>query len=437
MITIDARRHDDARALTAVLEAWGEETVAVTEGVVAAPAAPSTAGLHVWTAAAADGIPAGLEGGVAVAVCGRAADIALLARRCGCVTPAGLAAAAIAAGVCVTRAGTVPAPKVVLRRARLVGAERAVVAATTSGSMPARALGAFHDGTPRERAFRRMSLALPASARRAVARGLGVAAADTARRISYWDGARGVLGRRVLRDTVRGVPILMYHAFAGRRGDANRFVVPRARLARQLRVLRLMGLRPIDLPTLARAIASGTPLPRRAVVLTIDDGYLDNATIGIPLMRAHGHAPTLFLATGHMGGANAWDGAGPLAGRRIMTWQDAAALRARGTILGAHTRHHPRLAHVDAATCRSEIGGSLDDCRRRLGDAPECFAYPYGSRTGATLEVARDEVPLCAVATHPRLASAADDPMDLPRIEVRGTDSLVRFVLALTLGGAA
>jgi peptidoglycan/xylan/chitin deacetylase (PgdA/CDA1 family) len=46
------------------------------------------------------------------------------------------------------------------------------------------------------------------------------------------------------------------------------------------------------------AFAAGRPIPRNALALTFDDGYLDNYEIALPILRRHGAKATFFVSTG-------------------------------------------------------------------------------------------------------------------------------------------
>src|SRR5687768_16576249 len=60
---------------------------------------------------------------------------------------------------------------------------------------------------------------------------------------------------------------------------------------------------------LAEAVAQlrdGT-LPARAACVTFDDGYADNVSAALPLLRKHGMPATFFLATAYLVGGRMWN----------------------------------------------------------------------------------------------------------------------------------
>jgi len=99
--------------------------------------------------------------------------------------------------------------------------------------------------------------------------------------------------------------------------------------------------------------------------------------------------------------------------------------------IGAHSRTHPALPAVPAATREDEIRGSRADLEARLGRDVRVFAYPYGLVDDATMRVveAAGFDAACAVR------SGANDPAVsrflLRRLEIRGTDTLLAFALTL------
>ncbi len=55
-----------------------------------------------------------------------------------------------------------------------------------------------------------------------------------------------------------------------------------------------------------RGLANGN-LPSRALVVTFDDGYADNAEIALPIMKRVGVPGTFFVATGFLDGGRMWN----------------------------------------------------------------------------------------------------------------------------------
>ncbi len=66
---------------------------------------------------------------------------------------------------------------------------------------------------------------------------------------------------------------------------------------------------PVSLDQLAAALDGGPRLPSRPLLVTFDDGYRDNLTAALPVLRERAIPMTIFLATGLVGGECAfpWD----------------------------------------------------------------------------------------------------------------------------------
>lgn len=65
----------------------------------------------------------------------------------------------------------------------------------------------------------------------------------------------------------------------------------------------------------------------------------------------------------------------------------------------------------------------------------QTFAYPYGALDREAVNAVDRASFRAACSTEPRHARFGDAPLLIPRIEVRGTDSVLRFLRKLWLGG--
>lgn len=289
-------------------------------------------------------------------------------------------------------------------------------------------LGWFTDTTRREVLLRRVFLLLriPSS----VVAPLGGRWSRFAANLDYWRTVKRFVGRDEWRGIARGVPVLLYHAFGD---DENRFVVGRRTFERQMRLLSLLGWRAIDYEEYATTLVAGALPPPRTAVLTIDDGYRDNADI-VPILERHGFAATIFLVSGTLGAQNDWSSNDPLRGRAMLGVDDARALLARGIGFGAHTVTHAALPECRDDALVEEVVESKRQLELALERPMRTFAYPYGGLDERSVDAVRRAGFIGACTTEPRLARPDDDRFLVPRIEVMHGDSLLRFLSYLWFG---
>lgn len=106
-----------------------------------------------------------------------------------------------------------------------------------------------------------------------------------------------------------GAVILMYHSVAPAHEagwiDPREHTTP-ALFERQARFL-ARHRRVVSMTQLVEVIKRGGALPAGTVVITFDDGYLDNLTVAAPILKRYGLSATLYLPTGYINrGANQW-----------------------------------------------------------------------------------------------------------------------------------
>ena len=231
------------------------------------------------------------------------------------------------------------------------------------------------------------------------------------------------------------VPILMYHQVMRDPPAAFRkYAVTPATFAAQMRWLTLAGYTSISLDQLLAHRSAGTPLPRRPVVITFDDGYQAAVDHAVPILRAHGFTATFYLVAGLIGKSSRW-----LAHERgidlpLVDWSTARDLCAAGFSCGAHTMTHPRLAELGERERHVELQRSKAILEENLGCDVGHMTYPFGSYDEGVCEAAASlgYRSACSVRIGP--SPPSDDPYALHRVPVTGYDSLADFPCRLLTG---
>lgn len=252
-------------------------------------------------------------------------------------------------------------------------------------------------------------------------------------RHAYWSGVRTAAGDELWRRLRSGTTILGYHAFGAGGERPSRYVVPARRFARQLWWLERAGYNVVTFGEYLELRAGHRLPPPRTVVVTIDDGYVDTAAVAGPILRRFGFRATVFLVSAPADRRNP-PGDRALAGRPMLGVEDARRLPGETFEIGSHTRTHPDLTTLSPAEARREIRDSKAELERGLGVSIAGFAYPFGACSPSVRELVGEAGYAAARGTRPGRNRPATDPFDLRWMEVRGTDSVVRFAAMLVAG---
>jgi peptidoglycan/xylan/chitin deacetylase (PgdA/CDA1 family) len=222
-------------------------------------------------------------------------------------------------------------------------------------------------------------------------------------------------------DRVQAVPILCYHRFGGAPG---RMSVSPARFAQQLDWLARNGWHVLRLAQLAGFLQGREPLPRRSVVITMDDGYESVLQQALPLLRKHGYPATLFVYTDFIGARDA------------LSWAQLRELAASGLVdVQAHSKSHrnlvQRLPDEDDTRYRQALDEEVREPRelleRRLGVTVRAYAYPFGDADATVLQAMQRERYQFGVTVRAGGNPFYAEPLKLRRTMIFGDDDLDAF----------
>ena len=173
-------------------------------------------------------------------------------------------------------------------------------------------------------------------------------------------------------DGYQTVPVLCYHRFGNR---ASKLTVTPAAFAAQMAYLAQNGYHVLPLARLAEFLAGKEPLPKKTVVITIDDGYRATYDIAFPILKTHGFPATVFLYSDFVGAGDA------------LSYAQMKELIASGLIdIQPHSKTHSNLTlrlpdETDAKyrdRLRSEVDAPINVLQERFAHSSVAYAYPYG-----------------------------------------------------------
>jgi len=220
---------------------------------------------------------------------------------------------------------------------------------------------------------------------------------------------------------VAHVPILMYHYLSLPPPTADIYrkdlsVTPE-NFAAQLAYLKKAGYTSISLADLAYYLAGRRDLPPKPIIITFDDGYVDNYTNAFPLLKKYGFTATFSIVT------DPFDFGDP----RYMSWDNIIEMHAAGMEIGAHSKRHYDLRSNDTDFLVYEILGSKEAIEARINEPVRVFVYPSGKYTPLTEKVVDSAGYWVALTTHYGAEEQYATRFELPRIRIRGSDTVEEF----------
>jgi peptidoglycan/xylan/chitin deacetylase (PgdA/CDA1 family) len=185
--------------------------------------------------------------------------------------------------------------------------------------------------------------------------------------------------------TVNGyqkIPILTYHRFGKK--SRSRLSIPGQVFEQQMAYLKKNGYRVIPLSHLIAFTQFQTTLPKKAVVITIDDGYRSVYDIAFPILKKYGFTATLFVYTDFIG----------IPGSSV-TWEQLKEMKSNGFEVGSHTLSHCNLIkkqkdeteRVYRERIERELVLSKQIIDKKLNQNTVSIAFPYGAYNQEILDI--------------------------------------------------
>ena len=169
------------------------------------------------------------------------------------------------------------------------------------------------------------------------------------------------------------VPILCYHQIRDWRAkdskSAKDYIIPTQAFTEQMQMLADSGYHTVLPDQVYAYLTTGAPLPKKPIMLTFDDGDLDQYETALPILEKHGFKGAFFIMTVAIGR------------RGKQPYMDKAQIKNlsdKGHTIGAHTWDHHNVKKYQGDDWKIQIEEPKAKLEAIIGKPVNYFAYPFG-----------------------------------------------------------
>ena len=230
----------------------------------------------------------------------------------------------------------------------------------------------------------------------------------------------------------RPIPILMYHSIQNeKKGSKLRGLsVPPFLFKIHMLTLKILGFKGLKISDLLPYIKGEKT--GKVFGITFDDGYLNNFSEALPILKSFNFSSTCYLVSSNISGVNYWDIPNGVSPKKMMSEDDIKNWLAAGMEIGSHSVNHVRLAEIEnKILIRNEVLNSKKDLEKRFKVSIDHFCYPYGSFSDRVLSIVEECGYHTAVTTKRSKVYQNSNIFKLPRVLVNHRTYLLSLLLKI------
>ncbi|MBU3098892.1 MULTISPECIES: polysaccharide deacetylase family protein [Clostridium] len=208
----------------------------------------------------------------------------------------------------------------------------------------------------------------------------------------------------------KSIPVLEYHSISYDKG--NPICIPIKKFDEQMKYLKDNGYYTITLTNLYEYLMNNTPIPRKSVVITFDDGYDNNYTVMFPILKKYKFKATIFVITSLTDVHS-----------NMLTSKQLIEMNKYGIDIESHTVHHDNLKSISKDNQLKTLIQSKKYLEKTLNKTINFFAYPYGGYNKSAIEALKEAGYKMAFTTEKGWSSKKNGIFSLHRVWISASDS--------------
>lgn len=207
------------------------------------------------------------------------------------------------------------------------------------------------------------------------------------------------------------VPIVMYHSINySLKPDA--LVTSPEKFDYHLSYFRDNGYNVLSMDELVEGVRSKKEFSKNSVVITFDDGYEDNYTYALPILKKYGYEAVFFIPSEEVGQ------------KGYLSWPQIREMIDSGMDIGGHAKYvDSYLPEKTSPELYKEIKESKSKLESNLNYSVDHFAYPIGGFNEQIKNITEESGFISASTTNRGFDPQNDDVYELNRIRLSDKDN--------------
>ncbi len=196
------------------------------------------------------------------------------------------------------------------------------------------------------------------------------------------------------------VPIIMYHSVLKNEKKLGKFVISPDQFEEDLKYIKENGYETVFMSEIIDHVHNGSPLPKKPIVLTFDDGYYNNYIYIYPLLKKYNCKAVISIVGAYTDLYT--QSPDENADYSHLSWDNVNELMDSGLVEFQNHSYNMHSTDKGRNGSKKKSGESMSDYEKALSDdlillqnefiehtgyAPRVYTYPFGSVSDASFDI--------------------------------------------------
>lgn len=200
------------------------------------------------------------------------------------------------------------------------------------------------------------------------------------------------------------IPVICYHSINKDPSGKSSIIISPEKFRQHLQAIKDNGYTTLTMAQFNDYILGDKPIPEKSVLLTFDDGYMDNYTNAFPILKEFNMNATIFVISNY------------LDGKEYMSPNAVREMSDYGIDIESHTVSHLRLSELSYEQQLNELKSSKEALEKLTGKPVISIAYPEGKYNEDTMKAVLEAGYTMGFTIDRGYVGIGDDPVKLNRL---------------------